>query len=222
MGLEERSWAVFDREIGLPARAAAAAYRSAVVETVMDAVTPETTKIIETGSGWGEHLCNIYLEGGPQDAAYFALEYEKEGRQCAEVLAATEPQFRLRSAFFDYTAPDYGAVEKDDGHTILLTAHSIEQVAEIDPNTIYLALELSRRVSGIHFEPVGWQTQPETEWSEVSRLHHKRCMEVKYNRNLYAILRRAESEGRIRITKVVTNFIGLDHNPATLMTWEKV
>lgn len=222
MGLENRRWVINDAYMELPWCPAAAAYRSAVVEAAHAHIRPDTTKIIETGSGWGEHLCNIYLEGGPDDAVYYALEMEEEGRKCSLLLAALEPAFQLEAHFFDYRFPDYSPLPKDDCHTLLLTCHSIEQVKEIHEDCIRSALELGEHVTGIHFEPVGWQTYPEDKWSEASVEHHKRCVEKDYNQNVWSILNKLQDEGVIAIKDLKTNFIGLDYNPATYIHWEKV
>jgi hypothetical protein len=222
MGLENRTWVVNDELVELPWCPAASAYRSCVFEAVMDCVRPSTTKIIETGSGWGEHLCNIFLEGGPIDAGYYSLEMEEEGRKCSLLLGALDPQLKMEAHFFDYLSPDYSSLPKDDGHTILLTAHSIEQVAEIHPDCIYKALQLGKEVSGVHFEPVGWQTYPEDQWTEISKIHRQRCNELKYNRNFWKLLCKIQDEGLIKIKEMKTNFIGLDYNPATYISWEKV
>jgi len=222
MGLENRRWIINNKYLELPWRPTASAYRSAVFEAVHDNIRQDTTKIIETGSGWAEHLCNIHLEGGPLDATYYALEMEEEGRKCAALLAALDPTFRLETHFFDYRQADYSMVPKDDGHTILLTAHSIEQVGEIDENVILSALDLGRRVTGIHFEPIGWQTYPESAWNEETIEHHARCIEKAYNRNLWPILQKLQEKGKIRILDMKANFIGIDYNPATYIHWEKV
>lgn len=222
MGLDTRRWVINDAYMELPWRPAASAYRSAVFEAVMDQIKPDTTKVIETGSGWGEHLCNIFLEGGPLEATYYALELEEEGRKCALLLAALDPDLKMEAHFFDYQSADYAALPKDDAHTLLLTAHSIEQVAQIDPKCILSALELGARVTGVHVEPVGWQLSTESEWSEASREHHERCTKLRYNRNLWTLLKDFEAANRIRILDVRQNFIGLDYNPASLIVWEKV
>lgn len=222
MGLGNRRWVINDEYMELPWRPAAAAYRSAVFEAVHDQIRQDTTKIIETGSGWGEHLSNIHLEGGPLDATYYALEMEEEGRKCSMLLSALDPAFHMESHFFDYRNPDYSMLPKDDQHAILLTAHSVEQVGEIHENCILDALQLGKRVTGIHFEPIGWQTYPESEWSEATKEHHARCMEKDYNQNLWPLLNRLQDEGRIKILDMKTNFIGLDYNPATYILWEKV
>ncbi|MGD9850233.1 MAG: hypothetical protein AB7T38_03095 [Nitrospirales bacterium] len=222
MGLETRRWVINDKYMELPWRPAAAAYRSAVFEAVLAVVRSNTTKIIETGSGWGEHLCNIFLNGGPYDATYYACELEEEGRKCALMLAALNPIFRLEARFFDYLNPDYSRIPTDGEHTILLTAHSVEQVSHIHENCIEGVLNLGKQVNGIHFEPMGWQTQKEKSLSEVSQVHRNRCLDLHYNENLWPLLKKIEGEGRIKILKCVPNMIGLDYNPATLIVWEKM
>ena len=222
MGLESNQWVVNDTLMMLPWQPAAAAYRSAVIEAILEHVRPNTRKIIETGSGWGEHLCNIFLDDGPFDATYYALELEEEGRKCALVLSKLEPMLKLEAHFFDYLHPDYSAIQKDEEHTILFTAHSIEQVAEIHPNCIIDVLSLSKEVTGIHFEPVGWQTYPKESWTKITADHYERCKEMAYNTNIWSLLNKFQDDGLIKIITIKPNFIGLDHNPATLIVWEKV
>ena len=83
-------------------------------------------------------------------------------------------------------------------------------------------LKLGRQVSGIHFEPMGWQTQEQHMMSEVSQMHRTRCLELHYNENLWPLLKKLENEGSIKILQCEPNMIGLDHNPATLIIWEKI
>ena len=220
-GLKDRYPLVIEGKLlDLPLTAAAGIFRSIVARTVLEHVRASTSKIVETGSGWGEHLCTIYLEGGPAQATYYALEPVLEGRRCARALAAFEPRFKLKTGFFDYTAPEYG-LPRDAMHTVLLTVHSIEQVAEIHPSVIRDALTLGVEVTGIHVEPVGWQAHPETEWSPITAKHAARCRDMNYNRNLIPLLRTLEREGLIRIERVDVNHIGLEHNPASLIVWQK-
>jgi hypothetical protein len=208
------------RLLELPLSVAAGMIRSVVTRTVLRHVKPSTSNIIETGAGWGEHLCTLYLEGGPADATYYALEPVRLGRRCALELAALEPRFRLRAAFFDYKAPAY-PVRPDAKHALLLTVHSIEQVTDIHPDTIRAALRLGREVTGVHVEPVGWQVEPESRWSAITARHAARCREMNYNRNLVPLLRALEAEGAIRIEVLLPDFIGLEHNPGTLIVWRK-
>jgi hypothetical protein len=209
------------RLLDLPLSAAAGMIRSVVARTVLRQVKPSTSKIIETGAGWGEHLCTLYLEGGPAHATYYALEPVHLGRRCALELAALEPRFRLRAAFFDYKAPAY-PVGADAMHTLLLTVHSIEQVTDIHPDTIRAALRLGREVTGVHLEPVGWQVEHESRWSPITARHAARCREMNYNRNLVPLLRSLEAEGAIRIEVLLPDFVGLEHNPGTLIVWRKL
>jgi hypothetical protein len=220
-GLKDRYPLVIEGKLhDLPLTAAAGIFRSIVARTVLQQVKTSTSKIIETGSGWGEHLCTIYLEGGPAQATYYALEPVLQGRQCARALAALEPHFKLKTGFFDYTAPEY-EMPPDTGHTLFLTVHSIEQVAEIHPRVIKDVLRLGNEVTGIHVEPVGWQALPESQWSSITANHAARCREMNYNRNLVPLLRALEHDGLIRLERVDVNHIGLEHNPASLIVWHK-
>lgn len=221
IGFEPTNHAAFNALIQLPPRPAGALHRAAVVETVIDLCSPATESIIELGSGWGEHLCNLWIQGAPASATYYACELSESGRKCALVLAALEDAFRLQALYFNYVQPEFSSIPKGQKEVVVYSVHSVEQVAEVPLDLIRRLCELAEVVKGVHFEPVGWQMIAEDQKNELTMEHQKRCEAHGYNRNFWPMLKQAEAEGLITIETAVPNFFGRDYNPASLITWRK-
>lgn len=221
MDLGQGSYVAFDKLVELPSRGAQRLHRGVVTEAVCDLCSRDTKSVIELGSGWGEHLCNVWNEGGPRDATYFALEIAESGRKCALVLAALEPGLKLKAAHFNYVEPDFSAVPRGQKEIVVYSVQSIEQVKEVPKDLITGLCGLADAVKCVHFEPIGWQMIPEGEKNPVTRRHEERCAAKRYNANYWALLRAAEEEGLITILKAVPNFFGLEHNPTSYIVWAK-
>lgn len=221
-GLEPQEYICFNQVIQVPAKSAGALFRSLVVETVIEHCQPKTGRIIETGSGWGEHLSNIWDDGGPRDASYYALELTKNGQACAAALAELNERFKLTTHHFDYRNPDLSYLAPQGNHTLLFSVHSIEQVDEIPEAYILDALKMDDAVTGIHFEPIGWQMIPEADYNEFTIQHVEHCRKLAYNHNFWQLVQDMERANRIRIIKAVPNIAGPKRNPASLVIWEKV
>ena len=221
MGLGKSQYVAFDTMVELPSRAAQKLHRGAVLEAVIDLCSLGTEGVVELGSGWGEHLCNVWAGGGPRDATYYACEITESGRQCARVLAGLEPRLHLEAPYVDYRKPEFSAIGQDLKDVVVYSVHSIEQVVEVPMELITGLCGLADTVRVAHFEPIGWQMLDATQKTELTRRHEARCKERHYNRNLWAILRRAEAEHRIHIRTVIPNFFGLEHNPTSYIVWEK-
>ncbi len=222
IGLDPGNYVALDREVRLPAAAAQSMIRGAVVRAVAAACTRKTESVIELGSGWGEHLAHIWLLGGPRRATYYACEISDAGRRCALVLASLEPSLRLEAPFFNYVAPDFGWHPRDRSEIVVYTVQSIEQVRTLPDGFVDRLLELGSVVKGVHLEPVGWQMVDPSAYGERMRHHRARCEEMKYNQDFWQHLQRAEAAGRIRIRTALPDFLGLVHNPVSLIAWEKL
>jgi hypothetical protein len=221
MDLGKGRYVAFDTSVELPSRGAQKLHRGSVVEAVIDLCSPDTQVVVELGSGWGEHLCNVWTGGGPRDATYYACEITESGRQCARVLAGLERGLRLETPHFDYLNPDFSAIPRGQKEVIVYSVHSIEQVREVPMELITRLCGLADSVKVAHFEPVGWQMIDTTQKTELTRRHEARCKEKNYNRNLWALLRQAEAEHRIHVRTAIPNFFGLEHNPTSYIIWEK-
>jgi hypothetical protein len=221
IGMEAFEVVAFDRIIEVPGAGAMKAFRTLVVDAILDSCSPETESVIDLGSGWGEHLLTVWLEGGPRNATYYACEIAASGRRCTEVLAELEKQIRIQALSFDFENPSFERIPRGQREIVVTTVHSVEQVAEI-PGTLFDRLfELAESVRGVHLEPVGWQLVAPERWSKIMQRHAARCQRMNYNRNLWTLLSGLESEGRISIEAAVPNIYGMEYNPASLITWQK-
>jgi hypothetical protein len=220
MDLGRGSYVAFDTLVELPSRGAQKLHRGSVVEAVIDLCSPATQAVVELGSGWGEHLCNVWTGGGPREATYYACEITESGRECALALAGLERGLRLEAPYFDYLNPDFGAIPRPRKEVVVYTVHSIEQVHEVPMELIARLCALADSVKVAHFEPIGWQMIPDEEKTELTRRHEKRCQTKRYNRNLWSLLRQAEAEDQVRVRTAIPNFFGLEHNPTSYIVWE--
>jgi hypothetical protein len=221
MDLGRGRYVAFDMAVELPSRGAQKLHRGSIVEAVIDLCSPDTQAVVELGSGWGEHLCNIWASGGPRDATYYACEITESGRECARVLAGLERGLRLEAPYFDYLNPDFSAIPRGHKDVVVYSVHSIEQVRDIPMELITRLCRLADSVKVAHFEPVGWQMIDAAQKTELTRRHEARCDEKRYNRNFWALLRQAEADHRIQVRTAIPNFFGLEHNPTSYIVWEK-
>jgi hypothetical protein len=219
--LRPGDYVAFNQKVRVPHIGGGYLHRGAIVRTVTELCSPKTQSVLEMGSGWGEHLCNLWLSGGPSHARYYACELAEHGRKCALVLAALDAAFQLDAPCFNYVAPQFGFLPEGQKELVVYSVHSVEQVKELAPDLIYKLCDTADVVKGAHVEPIGWQLIPQAEWNEFTANHQRRCQEKLYNENLWPLLKQAEAEGRIVIDQAVPNFFGLEYNPASLITWHK-
>jgi hypothetical protein len=172
--------------------------------------------VIELGSGWGYHLLQLWLQGGPRTARYFALEYTAAGRECTRRLAGLEPELALEVLPFDYYAVDLSALGRFTGRVCVFSCFSIDQIPEL-PAALFSALRtLAPRVDGIHFEPAGWQIAGEA-CVGSSRAYAERH---DYNRNLWPLLQQCAAAGLLRIEASCASLFGQNpDNSAALIRW---
>jgi hypothetical protein len=186
---------------------------------LMRRCTPQPDSVIELGSGDGLNLFALWLAGAPRDARYMALEITSIGRLCTELLAQLEPGMRASAHAFDYYAPDYREIPDDQRHMLVFTSGSIEQIGTLPEAVIAELLGRAQTVTGVHFEPVGWQLLDESD--PLATLHKERCLGLGYNENLWKILTDLQDEGRIRIDRLVPHIWGKVKHPSTLIEWHK-
>jgi hypothetical protein len=200
--------------ITLPRAAMTGARRDLIQRILLDACTPETRLVVELGSGGGMNLLNLHLWGGPR-VPYRALEPTESGRACTEILAALDPGLDLTTSPFDFEQPGYDVLPRVDAHVLVLTVHSIEQVTELPGEVITGLFDLGASVTGVHFEPIGWQIL-----DEPDRASHEYALRQRYNRNLWALLQELEAGGEVTVDAVVPDLFGDKYkNPGTLIVW---
>lgn len=214
LSLEPQAGLALGSPVTLPRAAMTGARRDLIQRILLDACTPETATVIELGSGGGMNLLNLHLWGGPR-APYHALEPTASGRRCTEILAALDPGLDLTTAPFDFERPGYDAVERVEGHALVFTVHSIEQVTELPRDAITGLLDLGTDVTCVHFEPVGWQIV-----DEPDRAAHEYAVRQHYNRNLWPLLQELAGDGLLTIDAVAADLFGDKvKNPGTLIVW---
>jgi hypothetical protein len=219
--LETRTYVALSRLVELPSTAAQKLHRGAITDAILSSCTKDTECVVEMGSGWGEHLFLLWLNGGPLGASYWALEPEAEGRKCSLILGTLEDAINLRTQYFNYEQPTFETLPAGLKDAVIYSVQSIEQVREVHPDLVARICDCAERVRVVHMEPVGWQMLSKSEFGEVEKRHRERCLSKRYNENLWSLLQAAQARGRIRITKSIPYFFGQDYNPTAFIAWEK-
>ncbi len=192
--------------------------RHALINAVLyDACRDETESVVELGAGNGINLFEFWLTASPRRARYLAFEIASTGRLCTELMATLEPSMHVSAHAFDYRTPDYALIPNGQQHMLVFTTSSIEQVAELPRAVIDDLLGKADAVSGVHFEPVGWQL-PEQD----NPAHRRLCTNRGYNQNFWSLLTEFQQAGRIAIDRTVVNIYGRINHPTTLIEWHKL
>jgi hypothetical protein len=206
----------FGTAVTLPHASLIGAKRDLIVRVLLDACTPETTMVVELGSGWGNNLLDLYLWGGPK-VRYFALEPTRSGRATVTTLAQLAPDLDLVALPFDYERPSYD-LPRDNDHVVVLTCMSIEQVPDVPKEAITGLFELGESLTVVHFEPLGWQIRggPDSEKA------HRYVLRRGYNRNLWPLLDELADAGELTIDSVVPDMIGHKRkHSSSLVVWHR-
>jgi len=211
------------------------ATRVAIADLVHGHLGEDTRRIIELGSGWGTNLFYLWLGGAPRAAEYVAMEYTEAGREVTRLLAGTDPGLALAVHPFDYNRPDLSAFRSLD-RTVVFTSYSIEQMTELNDALFEELLAIPGLDRVVHVEPVSWQLLAGSALGPLigalsyvvpPRLSleidlRRRSRNSGYNRDLLPKLRALERGGRIRIERVVKNYVGPNPlNPATAIVWRR-
>jgi hypothetical protein len=194
------------------------ARQGVTAEVLMECVQPDTSLVVELGSGWGFNLLQFWCKGGPRSARYVAAEFTEAGRACTEQLALLEPDLKLSTAALDYHNPKATDIQATDGHALVFSCQSLEQIPQVQPGVIEMILGLGERVTCIHVEPVGWQIEAgkSTERNRAYAEQHD------YNRNLWSVLGSLEADGALEIKRSFPDFLGVNpDNPVTLIEWRR-
>jgi hypothetical protein len=216
----EQTSIIFHREAPAPYLAGHRIARDWIADTVIEhAVRTGADALIETGSGWGYNLFNIWLRGGPQLPCH-AFEYTQAGRETCMRLrdaAWAGPQVEVHA--FDYYAADLSAVAGRYRRPLIYTSHSIEQIGVLPQSCIDAFLGAADEVTVLHFEPVSWQFAPD---EEASRSVLKHCQRSGYNTNLWPLLQANAADGRLVIEETEANVMAPKlTNSSSLIRWRK-
>lgn len=214
-----------------------------------DLIRPDTTAVMELGSGWSSNIFQLYLLYGAtrsRKKIYYGGEYTRSGMITAKYLANREPSMKYRAFYFDYRDPNVTFLSKQKGHILLFTSHSIEQVDEINPDLFEQLRQIPNPVTVVHFEPVGWQRHAELlerrnakddaffeaignravagDLGSVDENAAWWSWRLEYNTNLIPILNDLENRNVIRMEQKAFNFAGTANvlNPSSLLHYEFV
>ena len=202
---------------GIPVAVPAYADYSCIpAKWVVDLCREEFDCIVELGSGLGRNLFEIYYNGGPAEARYYACEIASSGRRLTETLAALEPKLNIVTCTFDHRRPDFSFLE-ERGRVLFFTCHSIEQVDRIPENYFDLLADAADRVTCIHFEPFGFQISTA---SEASKNQERRVREQNWNTNFLQVLKASRKSGKIKIDFMAQDIFTLDDGtPTSVALW---
>lgn len=212
-------------------------------------IRPNTTAVMELGSGWSSNVFQLYIAHGKtrsKKIIYYGGEYTKEGQVCGKFLASLEPGLNYRAFQFDYRNPNVEFLQRQRGHILLFTTHSIEQVDVINPSLFAQLKAIPNPVTVVHFEPVGWQRDADLvrarEANDADFFENlgKQAVDgdlssqvnnaawwswrLEYNTNLLRIVEGLEREGSIRMRRLEYDYNGQANvlNPSTLVHYEFV
>lgn len=176
-------------------------------DLVIEACGESTQAVVELGSGWGRCLFDVWLRGGPRRARYYGLEMTESGRACAQAIAAIEPDLAFYTTPYDFTAPDYAAIERSS-RAVVFSDFSICVVPRI-PREVFTGLRaLADEVVGLTIEPFGWQLDAELAQGRAgsSAAYAERH---DYTRNVWPLLRELREEGVLEVDFLEPEAVGL-------------
>lgn len=196
---------------------------------IIDSCPEGVERIIELGSGWGRNLFKVWLNGGPKDATYLALDITKTGAKIADTITTATKNIDLRTHYFDYNNPDFSFLT-DYKKTVVFTNHSIEQIPFVKKELFEKILEIPGFLRCIHFEPVGFQI-PGDSWlavprdisimSRVDKLCANYAESSNLNRNFYKTLRELEVNAKVLVRTVRKHYYsGRLENASSLIIWD--
>jgi len=178
--------------------------------------------VIEMGSGPALFLFKFWLTNGPLNADYFALEITQTARLCVNIMSCIEPDLKLKPLFFDYQNPNFSALCNKYKNVLIFSKGSIEQIQTLRDAVFEELLLISKQLTCVHYEPVGWQIVKPYKRNSLTRKHKLYCEKRKYNTNLWELLKKFESRRLININDYSINFSGKARHMETYISWTKV
>jgi hypothetical protein len=214
--LEERFW--FGGRVSLNHVLYSHLRRALINAVLFDACRDDTESVVELGAGDGLSLCEFWMTASsPRAAHYMAFEIASLGRMCAELLATLAPGMNLTAHALDLHAPNYDVIPDRQKHMLVFSISALEQVSELPKASIEDLLGKADAVSGVHFEPIGWQLPDHDNPS-----HKRACLDLGFNENLWPLLSELQQAGRIAIDRVTTDIYGRVNHPTALIQWHKI
>jgi hypothetical protein len=171
----------------------------------------QTDILVELGSGLGDKLLNFAAALKPRQA--LGGEFTDAGVACGQMLAKRWKQ-PAQFVHFDYNDPRTLDFVPPGG--LVYTAHSVEQIPQL-PRAFFTGLLRRKPACVVHFEPCYEEQLPDS----MLGLMRRRYTELNdYNRNLTALVRELESQGRIRILDYQREVFAVSPmNPTSILAW---
>lgn len=194
-----------------------APYDSVPVSYLLDVLRHQPVDaIIELGSGAGQRLFELYLNGGPANIPYFGAELHASGRALAERMAALEPALDFRSLTLDLKAPDLSALA--GYQRVLLFSNAAICCVEHLPDDFFTILaNAAPSVIGVHFELLGHQGLAGL---TLSSLHADSALATRQNVDFIPRLLAAERDGTLTLDLFIPHSHNVSsHQLATIAHW---
>ncbi|MBM3565170.1 MAG: hypothetical protein FJX42_03535 [Alphaproteobacteria bacterium] len=188
-----------------------------VIEWLREISLQDYDAIAELGSGYGRNLFKLYCNGGPAGIPYYAGEYTQSGLALTKLFAALDRHVPIKPVFFDHNAPDLSFL-KGAKRVLLFSCHSIEQVYDIPLDYFEKLAQAAPVVTGVHFEPFGFQFGG----TDPISLNHRAIMANKqWNHNMLECLKKAADRGFLSIRHMAANVISPQGgNPTSVAIWD--
>lgn len=179
-------------------------------------VTAETEAVIELGCGYGLNLLRLARALGDRPIRYVGAEYTAAGRRLFAELA-TRLGLPFQCEFVDHKSLEL-SFARGWSDVLVMTCHSIEQVARLPDDYFRTLAGAAPRVVGLHLEPFGFQAGA----TSPARVAQEATFRKKgFNLNFFECLTRAEREGTIALRQVtLERFVGDLGNPTSVAIWE--
>jgi hypothetical protein len=121
------------------------------------------TDIVELGSGFGRNIFLLQRELASRNlhnVRFHACEYTESGRRATTLLKEKNKGPEVTVHTFDYYNPDLSFLDNAKG-VLFFTVLSVEQIPQLPEKLFDRMIQRAGNCYCIHFEPVGWQYEPE-------------------------------------------------------------
>lgn len=175
--------------------------------------------IAELGCGIGKNLFEIYYNSGPRDIPYIGAELTDSGVEAGRLLSSLDGDINIEMFKFDFMKPDLSFLNCFK-NVFLFTFHAIEFIHLISDELIRVLAQCAERIVCVHFEPFGFQIDPNL--GDATRAQNKFFLKQEWNINFWETLIKAQNEKLLRI-KFAAQEIICDTdpvNPLSLVVWE--
>ncbi len=160
--------------------------RSRILLAVTHAYMPaDCDAVLDLGCGWGHRLFELWVNGGPRDAAYWGGDRAPAALETIRRVAALFPGMKVAPFPFDFLRPDFTAVTGQPKSILIYTFLAVEQVFRLGSGLFdaLVARFPDAVITCVHLEPVAFQAHPDDPAWDADRRYAEKH---RYNIDLYA------------------------------------